>query len=234
MTHQYVLLAAGPDVVRLRTGIESWMRGNNAVVGTNVRVFDDSEGTVFLPMEFTCPTGSRDELAGAFRTVAAQWRLAEWRIQVVGKPKALHLAKPRVMVLVSKADHCLSELLAMQANGDLPGDVVAVAGNYTNLQDHADRAGIPFTHIPWPAPAADSVGHEAAHSQLLQLVKVSNVDLLVLARFMQVVRSNVLEVVPTINVHRFRSALSPCRALALVMTVLLMFARRGLHAEVSR
>lgn len=201
MTHQYVLLAAGPDVVGLRASVESWMRGNNAVAATNFRVFGDSEGTVFLRAEFTCPTGSREKLEAAFRSVAAQWRLADWRIQIVSKPKTPTLAKPRVMVLVSKVDHCLAELLALQAKGVLPGLVVAVAGNHTGLQDDVERAGVPFTHIPWPAAAVDSAGHEAAHAQLLQLVKTYDVDVLVLARFMQVVRAEVCELVPTINAH---------------------------------
>lgn len=234
MTQRYVLLAAGPDVVGLRASVESWMRGNNAVVGTNVRVFSDSEGAVFLRMEFTCPTGRREQLEAAFRTVAAQWKPSDWRIQIVGKPNTLTLAKPRVMVLVSTADHCLAELLALQGNGVLPGLVVAVAGNHTNLQDDVERAGVPFTHIPWPAPAVDSAGHEAAHAQLLQLVKANDVDVLVLARFMQVVRAEVCELVPTINAHHFRSALSFCRAFRLLVVALLALGRRGVQAEVKR
>jgi formyltetrahydrofolate deformylase len=185
-------------------------------------------------MEFSCPTGDREKLTASFRAEAAQWRLAEWCIQVVGTPELPDLAKPRVMVLVSKAGHCLSELLALQANGALPGHIVAVAGNHTDLQDDVERAGVPFTHIPWPTAAADGAGHNAAHARLQQLVMANNVDLLVLARFMQVVRADVCDFVPTINVHHVRSALSCCRALRLLVVALLVLGRHGVQVEVSR
>lgn len=209
MTAQrFVVMAAGPDRVGLRDSIESWMRGVGAVASTNLRVFSDSEGTVFLRAEFTYPTRSRpsrsrDQLRADFRTVATQWDLQKnWRIQLVGKAGTPAAEKPRVLVLVTKADHCLTELLALHQQNRLPGDIVAVASNHTTLQDTTERAEVPFTHIPWPSAASDPAGNAAAHDHLTQLIKELDVDVLVLARFMQILNVDVLDDhLAAINVH---------------------------------
>ncbi|RAS59450.1 formyltetrahydrofolate deformylase [Lentzea atacamensis] len=202
MVARHVLLAAGPDRVRLRDSVESWMRGAGAVASTNIRVFSDSEGTVFLRAEFTSPLHSREQLRADFRTVAAQWDLQEWRIQLVGKAGKPAAEKPRVLVLVTKADHCLTELLALHQQNKLAGHIVAVAGNHTTLQDATLRAGVPFTHIPWPGAGSDPAGNAAAHDQLTQLLKEHDIDVLVLARFMQILNVDVLdEHLAAINVH---------------------------------
>ncbi|MDT7785065.1 MAG: formyltetrahydrofolate deformylase [Pseudonocardiales bacterium] len=201
MIHHYALLAAGPDRVGLQNSIASWLRGSNAVAGTNFRIFSDSGGTVFVRAEFTAPTSSRERLRAAFQTVATQWELATWRIQVVAKPLIPDAAKPRLLVLVTKADHCLAELLSLHSKGILPATITAVAGNHLDLQDMTERAGIPFVHIPWPSITSDPAGNAAAHDQLLRLAKANAVDLVVLARFMQILRPEVLDDLEAINIH---------------------------------
>ncbi|MEU7480513.1 hypothetical protein AB0A63_31360 [Lentzea sp. NPDC042327] len=141
MSHSYVLLAAGPNVVGLRGSIESWMRGTGAIAGTNFRMLGDSEGSVFVRAEFTC-AANRKTLEASWCTVAAQWGLTAWHIQTASTPRTADVAKPRLLVLVSKADHCLRELLALQGKGALPGLIAAAAGNHTDLQHDFEQAGI--------------------------------------------------------------------------------------------
>lgn len=194
MNRHFVLLAAGPDRIGLRDTIESWVRGMGATFSTNVRIFSDSDNTVFLRIEFVSPTRTRDQLRADFTTVATQWELETWHLQP--------LTKPRVMVLVSRTDHCLAELLSLHRQRQLAGDIIAVAGNHLDLRHTVEQHEIPFTHIPWPGAQTDPAGNNAAHNQLLQLIKEHDIDVLVLARFMQILKADVVhDLVPTINIH---------------------------------
>lgn len=201
MVARFVLLAAGPDRVGLRDSVESWIRDVGAVAATNLRVFSDSDGDLFLRAEFTSPSRSREQLRAGFRTVAAQWDLETWNVQLVGKAGTPAPKKPRAVVLVSKADHCLTELLALHQQSRLAGEIVAVGGNHTILRDATERAGVPFTHIPWPTAGTDPAGNAQAHDQLTHLLKEYDADVLVLARFMQILRVDALDDRPAINVH---------------------------------
>src|SRR5262249_54127726 len=96
-----------------------------------------------------------------------------------------------------KADHCLLDLLWRQRRGDLAMTVSMVVSNHPDLHDDVRQFGIPFFHIPVP-----SGGKAAAESDQLKLLK-GNVDLLVLARYMQILSGDFLAevAVPVINIH---------------------------------
>lgn len=194
MTAQrYVVMAAGPDRIGLREYIDSWLRGRGAAPGTNIRVFSDSSGSVFLRAEFTA-LSTVEELRSDFERVKKQWSLWSWMIQ------SLH--RQRVLVLAGRDDHCLYELLALNNRDDgLSGDIVAVASNHENLRGLTESHGVAFTHIPWPSRGHDPAGAAAAHDSLVQLIKDSEADLVVLARFMQIVSGDVCDMRPVINIH---------------------------------
>ena len=114
----------------------------------------------------------------------------EWRLVEVVKPK-------RVAVFVSKADPCLLDLLWRQRRGELAMDVSMVVSNHADLGDEVGRFGIPFFHVPVP-------GHDKAAAEKEQLnLLAGNVDLVVLARYMQVLSPDFLDEVgvPIINIH---------------------------------
>jgi formyltetrahydrofolate deformylase len=89
--------------------------------------------------------------------------------------------RPRVLIMVSKYGHCLNDLLFRASTGWLGIDVVAVVSNHPDLAPMADDYEIPFYHVP-VAPA----GKAAAEAELLRLVDELRVDLVVLARYMQI------------------------------------------------
>jgi formyltetrahydrofolate deformylase len=105
--------------------------------------------------------------------------------------------RKRVAIFVSKADHCLLDLLWRQRRGDLEMTVPMVVSNHPDLHDDVRQFGIPFFHVPVP-----SGGKEAAEADQLKLLK-GNVDLLVLARYMQILSGGFLDelAVPVINIH---------------------------------
>jgi formyltetrahydrofolate deformylase len=105
--------------------------------------------------------------------------------------------RQRVAILVSKADHCLLDLLWRQRNGELRTSVPMVISNHPNLGDDVRQFGIPFFHVP-----VVNGDKAAAEKEQLNLLK-GNVDLVVLARYMQILSGDFLDEVgvPVINIH---------------------------------
>ena len=105
--------------------------------------------------------------------------------------------KKRVAIFVSKADHCLLDLLWRQRRGDLEMTVPMVVSNHSDLHDDVRQFSIPFFHVP----VASGI-KAAAEKEQLKLLR-GNVDLLVLARYMQILSGEFLEevAVPIINIH---------------------------------
>ena len=105
--------------------------------------------------------------------------------------------KKRVAIMVSKTDHCVLDLLWQQRRGELPIDVAMVISNHSDLAEDVRYFGIPFIHIP-----VDPGDKKAAEDTQLELLR-GNVDLIVLARYMQIISERFLyEVrVPVINIH---------------------------------
>ena len=103
----------------------------------------------------------------------------------------------RVALFVSKLHHCLLDLLWRWRGGELPIDVVQVVSNHADLEKEVDRFGVPFEHIPVTRQTKPEA--EAAQLALLE----GRVDLVVLARYMQVLSGTFLERVgvPAINIH---------------------------------
>ena len=133
---------------------------------------------------------TRDALEAGFREqVAAQFGMA-FRLTEAAKPK-------RVAILASKEDHCLLDLLWRNRRGELDMSVVMVISNHADLADQVRPFGVPFLHVRvTPDSRADA---ERRQLELLQ----GNVDLVVLARYMQILSGSFLEQVgcPLINIH---------------------------------
>jgi formyltetrahydrofolate deformylase len=103
----------------------------------------------------------------------------------------------RVAIFVSKADHCLLDLLWRQRRGELPMTVPMVVSNHPDLHDDVRQFGIPYFHVP-----VAKEHKAAAEKEQLNLLK-GNVDLVVLARYMQILSGDFLDEVgvPVINIH---------------------------------
>ena len=104
----------------------------------------------------------------------------------------------RAIVMVSQYDHCLVDLLYRNQMGELPLEIVAIVSNHEVCRDIAERSGIPF-HF-WPVTKENKTEQEA---KLLELVKETSADLVVLARYMQILSDNVCRVLSgrAINIH---------------------------------
>jgi formyltetrahydrofolate deformylase len=183
------LLLACPD----RPGLIATVSGFLANAGLNIVDADQhstGEGRFFMRMVFdSVAADQRDALQQRFEDEVASRYEMEHRFAESSRRK-------RVAIMVSREDHCLSDLLWRWRNGELGGELVAVISNHPDHADQVASVGLPFHHIP-----VASGGRETAERQALELLK--GVDLLVLARYMQVLSEGFLEELgaPAINIH---------------------------------
>lgn len=136
-----------------------------------------------------------DELRTRFADVATSLGAqSTWTVTDTGSRK-------RVVILVSREGHCLYDLLARVATGELDVEVSAVIGNHPELGDITRAHGIPFHHVPFPSN--DPEGKQAAFAQLRQLVDKHDPHAVVLARFMQILPPELCAAWSgrTINIH---------------------------------
>ncbi len=106
--------------------------------------------------------------------------------------------RPRIMILVSKFDHCLVDLLYRWRNGGLKVDIPVIASNHTNAAEVAERYGVPFVHLPI---TKETKAEQEA--QIKALMEEHDIDLLVLARYMQILSNDLCAYLGgrAINIH---------------------------------
>lgn len=106
--------------------------------------------------------------------------------------------KPRILVMVSKFGHCLNDLIFRWRGGSLGGDLVAVVSNHETHRAMAEAAGLPFIHVPVTPETKAS-----AEERLLELIEEHDADLVVLARYMQVLSDDLCRALEgrAINIH---------------------------------
>ncbi|MCW1957081.1 MAG: formyltetrahydrofolate deformylase [Mycobacterium sp.] len=133
---------------------------------------------------------ARADLERAFVEQVAERFAIDYRLTEAAKPK-------RVALMASTEDHCLLDLLWRNQRGELDMSVVMVVANHADLADQVRPFGVPFIHVP-----ATKDVREQAEQRQLDLLR-GNVDLVVLARYMQILSPNFLEQVgcPLINIH---------------------------------
>lgn len=176
----------GPGIVHAVSGVLAEHGGNI----TESQQFGDSDtGLFFMRVEVTSPA-PRDEIEAAFKPLAERFSM-EWNLDVSGRPM-------RTLVLVSTAAHCVNDLLFREREETLPIEIVGIAGNHDKLKDLAAFYGKPFHHIPLAEDTKDS-----AESSLIELIDDLDVELVVLARYMQILSPELCERLAgrVINIH---------------------------------
>lgn len=180
-------------ICRDRPGIVSAVSGFLADRSANI-VDAEQHSTgdrFFLRIEATLADGDdperlRADFAGAAAAFDMEWRLA---LPDAGKP---------VAILVSRYEHCLVDLLWRFEQGELEGRVALVASNHPDLAGRCESLGIPFRHIPVDRPTKFE-----AERELLDALRAAGVQLVVLARYMQILSGPFLDAlgVPVLNIH---------------------------------
>ncbi|MGA7705331.1 MAG: formyltetrahydrofolate deformylase [Solirubrobacteraceae bacterium] len=166
-------------------------RGAN-IVSSDQYSSDPIGGRFYLRTEFFLEglAEERERFKQAFEVEVAQRFAMDWELRWWGE-------RQRVAILVSRYDHCLVDLLWRWRRGELDAEVVAVLSNHSDLADEARAAGVPFHHVP--VTAQDK---REAELRMLEILR-DEVDLIVLARYMQVLSGEFLDRLgaPAINIH---------------------------------
>ena len=190
MSESHILTLSCPD----RTGIVHAVTGVLAEFGGNITQaaqFDDQGAErFFMRVQFARPAGRVEPLREAI-TALAQRLAMEWK---------LHDAAARMptLILVSRLGHCLNDLLFRYRSGLLPVDIRAVVSNHRDHYQLVASYDIPFHHIP-----VSAAGKPQAEARLLELVDQESAELVVLARYMQVLSNGLCQALAgrAINIH---------------------------------
>jgi formyltetrahydrofolate deformylase len=176
-----------PGIVR---AVSSYLFEQNCDIVEHQQFDDPGRDSVFLRTEFvTAHDVDADQLSSAFEPVADEF----------GMTTTLADDRPqRVLVMVSRFGHCLNDLIFRWRAGSLGADLVAVVSNHEDLRPMAEAAGLPFLHVP-----VTPTTKQQAEERLRELVAEYRADLVVLARYMQVLSDGLCRELHgrAINIH---------------------------------
>ncbi|MEV5572567.1 formyltetrahydrofolate deformylase [Spirillospora sp. NPDC052269] len=188
---EFVLTLSCPD----RPGIVAAVSGALAERGCNIlesqQFGDRDSATFFMRVQFAVPADTdADGLRAGFAALGTELGL-DWRLDDTAE-------RPRVMIMVSKFGHCLNDLLYRQRSGLLDVDIVAVASNHPDMRPLTQSYGIDYHHLP-----VGRGGKAAQETEILALVEHYRADLVVLARYMQILSDDFCAKLPgqIINIH---------------------------------
>lgn len=176
---RFILRAACKDAIGIVADVAGFLAERRLFIAETANFGDAASGRFFMRLLFA-PTVDGFTLAkfsAEFAAIAARWGM-EWEVIDAR-------AKPNVLILVSTADHCLNDLLYRQRIGSLNMNIPAIVSNHLTCAWLADRHGVPYYHLP-----NDRIGKEAAEARILELVDTLKVDLVVLARYMQILSTD--------------------------------------------
>jgi formyltetrahydrofolate deformylase len=145
----------------------------------------------FMRVSFAAPSSiTAERFERGFRPVATGFDF-DWRLHDL-------TVRPRVLILVSKLGHCLNDLLYRNAIGHLPMELVAVVSNHETMRRRVEAEGVPYLHFPIEAGK-----REAQENEIADLVEKERIDLVILARYMQILSPAITERLSgrIINIH---------------------------------
>jgi formyltetrahydrofolate deformylase len=187
-----IVLVSCPDAKGINAAIADFIfRHNGNIVHADEH--QDAEEKLFLmrvEWELEGFAIAAGDFEHEFAPLAERFRM-QWRM-------ALSATKPRVAIFVSQHDHCLVDLLYRHRTGELPCEIPLIVSNHADAQRDAEFHGIPYHMIPvWPEDKT------AAERTQLDLLRFERIDLVVLARYMQILSPEFVREYPQriINIH---------------------------------
>ncbi len=175
---RFILRAACRDAIGIVADVAGFLSERRLFIAETANFGDAASGLFFMRLLFapTMPGFTLAKFKAEFGVIADRWSM-DWEVIDAR-------AKPNVLILVSTADHCLNDLLYRQRIGSLHMNVPAIVSNHLTCAWLADRNSIPYYHLP-----IDRDGKEATEARILELVESQRIDLVVLARYMQILSS---------------------------------------------
>jgi formyltetrahydrofolate deformylase len=180
MTHpEYILTLSCLDQRGIVYRVSGFLADHGCNIVDSAQFGDAQSQLFFMRVHFTADDPQFDEAAlhTAFGLVASSLQMT-WQLHDAAK-------KPRVMLMVSKIGHCLNDLLFRYKSGLLPVEIPAIVSNHTDFYQLAASYNIPFHHLPVEAGASEAA-KLAQETRVMELVDHHGIDLVVLARYMQI------------------------------------------------
>jgi formyltetrahydrofolate deformylase len=189
---EYVLTLSCPDKPGIVYAVASFLVQHSGNILASQQYGESPDRRFFMRVHFSVPplgTGLT-ELERGFSWVAEAFHMS-WQLHDTA-------ARARTLIMVSRLGHCLNDLLFRWKTGALPVEVVGVVSNHPDFAELAQSYRIPFHHVPVTAETK-----AAAETRLLEIVADTDADLIVLARYMQILSAEVCKQVEgrTINIH---------------------------------
>ncbi|MFN3077398.1 MAG: formyltetrahydrofolate deformylase [Alphaproteobacteria bacterium] len=189
---RYVLTITCPDTVGIVAAVSGFLTDNDAFITEAAQYGDPFSNRFFMRIVFTTgvlapPLG---DLNKKFAQIAHRFQMI-WRIHDGAR-------RARLVIAVSKFGHCLNDLLHRYHTGSLPVTIAAVISNHQDMRSLVDWHGIPYHYLPVTRDTK-----EEQETRLLALVEEMKTDLVVLARYMQVLSARACEALSgrCINIH---------------------------------
>ena len=190
-THDHILTFRAPDRPGIMAAVTSALYRAGCDIRDGAQFGDPDTGAFFIRMHLSSPVSLsqeqiRDELAPIARDRLLEWKITPWN------------RKLRTLIAVSKFGHCLNDLLHRWRSGLLHTDIVGVVSNHPDMRSLTEWHGLPFHHFPITAETKPQ-----QEAQILELMEKEQVDLLVLARYMQVLSQDMCKALDgrCINIH---------------------------------
>ncbi len=189
----YILKISCPGQVGIVAAIGNFLADRGCFI-KEFHQFDDLDsGLFFSTIEFVFEGNQKpsvEQLKAAFEVTAMRFDM-EWEIHDATQPA-------RVLIMVSKYDHCLRDLLYRRATGELNIDITAIVSNHEDLRYLAEREGLDYIHLPVTKETKPE-----QEAKLLQIVEQTGTELVVLARYMQVLSDTLCQQLAgrCINIH---------------------------------
>ena len=191
-TPSFILTITCPDTVGIVAAVAGYLRDQNFFVEESSHYGDRDTGNFFSRTRFSAngESWSEDEFRAGFNAISEKFKM-QWEVHSTSK-------LPRVIIMVSKHDHCLNDLLYRYRTGTLCMEIAAVVSNHDDLRSLVEWHKVPYHHIPVTPDTK-----LAAEQQLIEMIAETDTDVIVLARYMQVLSDQLCARLPgqIINIH---------------------------------
>ena len=195
----YVLTLSCPDKPGIVYAVSSFLVQHSANILASQQYGESPDGRFFMRVHFRVPPAQSPAQSPA-ESLAGLERGFSWVAESFQMSWQLHddATRIRTLIMVSRLGHCLNDLLFRWKTGSLPVDVAGVVSNHEDFAELAASYKIPFHHIP-----VTQATKAAAESQLLEVIDGTGAELIVLARYMQILSGEVCKRMEgrMINIH---------------------------------
>lgn len=189
---KFTLTISCKDTIGIVAAVSGFMAENKCFIFESAQMGDASTGKFFFRVVFEAQNGlaSKSNFKQKFKHVADKFQM-DWNLYSSDE-------KQRLLILVSKQGHCLNDLLHRHSTGSLCAEIPAVISNHTDMEKMVKSYDIPFYHFP-----VTSNNRDEQEQRILSIIKDENIDLVVLARYMQILSPNLTSKIKgsAINIH---------------------------------